>query len=430
MIDAAEIAELFYRDLTRLLQEVDSFPDDAAPWRVLPGIANAAGNLVLHLEGNLRAYIGQELGGIPFERRRELEFSTTGLGVAALRAKVQDLRETIPAVIAALSDELLAAIQREEISGKRVSTRQFLMHLYGHLSYHLGQIDSLRRIGANGPPLAFVDLVQANWPVSGRNVPSSQHRIGTPPGSLFARRWTPPAPHHRPNLPAILLFHDSLGCVALWRDFPAHLACATVRTVVAYDRLGFGRSDPHPGSLSPAFIREEALESVPKLCQAFGLERIVPFGHSVGGAMAIASAAQWPSLCPAVVAESAQTFPEDVTLAGIRQAQVNFARPGQFERLARYHGDKARWVLDNWVETWLSPSFAGWSLDDDLRRVLCPLLAIHGDRDEYGSPKHPEQIRRLAPGESRIVLLEDCGHVPHREHEARVLSEVARFLAR
>lgn len=157
MIDVNQIADLFYRDLTRLLQEVESFPDDAAPWRVLPGITNSAGNLVLHIEGNLRLYIGRELGAIPFERHRESEFSARGVSVAELRAKVEYLREAVPGVIRRLSDESLAEIQREEISGKRLTTHQYLVHLYGHLSYHLGQIDYLRRI-SGGKTVAFVDL--------------------------------------------------------------------------------------------------------------------------------------------------------------------------------------------------------------------------------------------------------------------------------
>jgi Protein of unknown function (DUF1572) len=163
MMNTDEIAELFYRDLTRLLQEVEAFADDASLWRVLPGVNNSAGNLVLHLEGNLRTYIGRELGGIPYERHRDLEFSSKGLSAAELRAKVQYLRETIPAVIVELDNESFGKIQPEEISGKRLSTHQFLLHAYGHLSYHLGQIDYLRRISASAGPVAFVDLIQGNW---------------------------------------------------------------------------------------------------------------------------------------------------------------------------------------------------------------------------------------------------------------------------
>ena len=267
-----------------------------------------------------------------------------------------------------------------------------------------------------------------NAVASSGGVTATDHWIGTDQGTLFARRWVPsdirgddPAP--------IVLFHDSLGCVELWRDFPEQLAVATRRSVVAYDRLGFGRSDEHPGALPLTFIRDEAAAVMPRVCDALGIDTIVPFGHSVGGGMAIATAARWPDRCTAVVTESAQTFVEDRTRAGLEAARVEFARPGQLDRLARYHGAKARWVLDAWIETWLSPAFADWHLDDDLRDVRCPALALHGDHDEYGSPEHPGRIARLTQGPSKGVILEGLGHVPHREQPARVLAEVAEFLA-
>ena len=246
-------------------------------------------------------------------------------------------------------------------------------------------------------------------------------------GKLFARAWIPPD-LSRATDASILLFHDSLGCVDLWRDFPGKLALATQRSVVAYDRLGFGKSDVPPGPLSLAFIRDEAAVVVPRLCDALGLDAIIPFGHSVGGAMAIATAAHLPERCAAVVTESVQTFVEDRTLSGIRAAQADFNSPGQIERLVRYHGAKTPWVLEAWIDTWLDAGFADWSLDDDLRKVHCPTLAIHGDRDEYGSLEHPERIARMTRGPSRVVIFDNCGHVPHREQPERVLGEVASFL--
>ncbi len=256
----------------------------------------------------------------------------------------------------------------------------------------------------------------------------SDYLIATQNGTLFARTWKPP------NLSSdqdetILLFHDSLGCVDLWRDFPAELALATGRPVVAYDRLGFGRSDPNPARLTPNFIRDEAANIVPYLLETLRLTRIIPFGHSVGGAMAVATAAQFPFECTAVITESAQSFIEDRTLAGIRAGQAEFERKDRFERLVRYHESKARWVLDAWIQTWLAPEFSAWSLDDDLRGVRCQTLAIHGDRDEYGSLEHAERIARLTSGTSKVVPLIGCGHVPHRENRARVLQEVSHFLA-
>lgn len=258
-------------------------------------------------------------------------------------------------------------------------------------------------------------------------IATHDHWIATEKGMLFARAWRPSDQSGDADA-TIVLFHDSLGCVELWRDFPHRLAAATRRCVVAYDRLGFGRSDPYPGLLPMSFIRDEGEAVVPQLRESLGLGSMILFGHSVGGGMAIATAARWPEGCAAVVTESAQTFVEDQTVAGLRAARVEFAEPGQLERLARYHGGKARWVLDSWIETWLSPTFANWRLDDDLRGVRCPTLAIHGDRDEYGSVEHPERIARLTQGPSRAVILEGCGHVPHREQPTRVLDEVRRFV--
>jgi pimeloyl-ACP methyl ester carboxylesterase len=259
-----------------------------------------------------------------------------------------------------------------------------------------------------------------------RMVTAREHWVPTARGRLFARTWTPSG--RPPGADAtILLFHDSLGCVDVWREFPGQLAAATGRPVAAYDRLGFGRSDAHPGPLPPTFVRDEAAV-VPRVCEALGLDTLVPFGHSVGGAMAVATAARFPARCVAVVTEAAQAFVEERTRAGVRAARAAFRRPDQLERVERYHGAKARWALDAWTETWLDPAFAGWSLDDDLRAVRAPLLALHGDQDEYGSVAHPARIARLAGGPSCAVILDGCGHVPHRERPEPVLDAVARFL--
>lgn len=257
-------------------------------------------------------------------------------------------------------------------------------------------------------------------------MPSTDHRVPLGSAHLFARSWQPG--DSAPSGPAILLFHDSLGCVELWRDFPARLAATTGMRVVAYDRLGFGRSDPHTGPLPFDFIRDEGRASVPVLCEALGLSSLVLVGHSVGGAMAVATAARHPMLCRAVVTIASQAFVEDRTLDGIREARLTFAEPGQMDRLARYHGDKAPWVLAAWTETWLSTAFAGWSQDEDLARLACPLLALHGDRDEYGSLRHPERIVRGSAAEAKAVTLAGCGHVPHRERPDEVCRLVLDFL--
>lgn len=253
-----------------------------------------------------------------------------------------------------------------------------------------------------------------------------------PEGRLFARRWDPAvgsAPSPAADAAPIVLFHDSLGCVALWRDFPERLCAATGRPVIAWDRLGFGRSDPRHGSLSTDFVREEAVRHFPALREAMGLSRFVPFGHSVGGGMALHVAAAHPASVEAVVTVAAQAFVEDRTLAGIREATVQFQDPSQMERLVRHHGDKARWVLEAWTGTWLREDFAAWSLDDVLPAITCPVLALHGEHDEYGSPAHLRRIAAGVRGPCRTVLLTDTRHVPHRERPEAVLAELCRFLS-
>jgi pimeloyl-ACP methyl ester carboxylesterase len=259
----------------------------------------------------------------------------------------------------------------------------------------------------------------------GMDIPSSSDSyISTSAGRLFAREWSA-APVR--DLAPLILFHDSLGSVEQWRDFPAKLAAATGRTVIAYDRLGFGRSDPHPGLLQRDFVQDEARSGLAHIRDAFGIDRMILFGHSVGGGMAIASGAAFPAETGAVITLAAQAFTEDRTLAGIEAARIAFMAQGQVDRLARYHGEKARWVLDAWIETWRTPAFASWSLDAELRRLRCPVLALHGDHDEYGSNAHPERIAALAGGPARAVILKDCHHMPHREMPETVLDLIGDF---
>ena len=250
--------------------------------------------------------------------------------------------------------------------------------------------------------------------------------IATPQTRLFARSWTPAADGQR-RAP-IVLFHDSLGCTELWRDFPFALAERTGRQVFAYDRWGFGRSDMRAGTLTPDFVADEARSFFPVLRSHWGIGRFVAFGHSVGGGMAVHCAAAFAGDCVALITESAQAMVEECTLQGIRNAKVQFQDEQQVERLCKYHGDKARWVLNAWTETWLAPSFASWSLAPVLPQVRSPLLAIHGAQDEYGSVAQPRMIVDLCAGPSQLATMDDTFHVPHRERADVVLNLVADFL--
>jgi pimeloyl-ACP methyl ester carboxylesterase len=248
--------------------------------------------------------------------------------------------------------------------------------------------------------------------------------VKVPGGTLFVRRWDPVAAARTDPL---ILLHDSLGCVELWRDFPANLVVRLGRPVVAYDRLGFGRSSERKELLTADFLREEAEEVFPVLRGELGIGDFALFGHSVGGVMALLIAARSGESCQAVVSESAQAFVEDRTVAGVRAAKERFQQPEHLDRLRRWHGVKARWVLEAWTEVWLSPAFASWSLAADLPRVKCPLLVLHGDEDEYGSVRFPEFLCRHVGGPCEMHVLKGCEHVPHREQPDAVTNLVSRF---
>lgn len=256
------------------------------------------------------------------------------------------------------------------------------------------------------------------------SISEADHGIETQGGRLFARSWTP-QPAGPVEAAPILLMHESLGCVAVWRGFPRALAAATGRRVVAYDRLGYGRSDPYPGRMDFDFIAREAERMVPQVCAQLGLEEFVILGHSVGGGMSIETAARHRSRCAALVTIAAQAFVEDSILAGLRVAKQTFQDPANLARVAKYHGDKARWVVDSWIDTWLAPAFAGWTANEALDAVACPVLAIHGEKDEYGSDAHPN---RIAAGRGAARILPGLGHVPHKEQESLVAGLVAAFL--
>jgi len=245
-----------------------------------------------------------------------------------------------------------------------------------------------------------------------------------PYGPLHGQVW-----RGTDDLVPILLLHDSLGCVTLWRDFPAQLAKATGRNVVAYDRAGFGQSVVRTAQVSPSFIADEAFEGVVPVLDALGINKVVLLGHSVGGGMAVAAGAALSERVVGVITISAQAFVEDLTLAGVRDAKVAFAQDGQVERLARYHGERARWILDAWIETWLHPDYAGWSLSPMLEKLSVPVLALHGDQDEFGSAKHPQMIANQSLGEGRMRIFEGVGHMPHKEVPDALLGEVNQYLA-
>jgi pimeloyl-ACP methyl ester carboxylesterase len=226
------------------------------------------------------------------------------------------------------------------------------------------------------------------------------------------------------HLPELLLLHEGLGSVSLWRDFPRRLAERTGCRTVAYSREGFGRSPARKTPFTKAFMHEEAREALPALRAQLGIRRPVLVGHSTGASMALihASAAD----VAGVVAMAPFAFVEDSNVASIRAARGRYA--DLRDRLARHHGD-VDGVFYGWSDLWLDPSFRDWNIEAELPRIRCPVLAILGERDEYSTEAQLERLAALVP-RIEVMRLPQSGHAPHRDEPEVVLDAIHAFIGK
>lgn len=227
-----------------------------------------------------------------------------------------------------------------------------------------------------------------------------------------------------PALPAVVLLHEGLGSVGLWRDFPAQLADATGARLVAYSRFGHGASDPSPRPRTPRFMHEEALEVLPALLDALGVEDPILVGHSDGASIALIHAASHP--VRAVVATAPHVFVEELGLDEIRKARTAYETGGLRERMARHHRDPDA-AFYGWNDVWLHPDFPRWSIEDVLPEIDCPLLLIQGTEDQYGTMEQLDRIEAAVAGPVERLHLA-CRHAPHLEAPEETLAATAGFI--
>jgi pimeloyl-ACP methyl ester carboxylesterase len=229
--------------------------------------------------------------------------------------------------------------------------------------------------------------------------------------------------------PTLVLLHEGLGSLAMWRDFPATLAQATDCPLVVYSRYGYGGSDPLTAPRTPRYMHDEALVALPELRQALGLDDVVLVGHSDGASVALihAGSGRWP--VRALILEAPHVFTEDMGIAAVAEARVAYDTGDLRQRLARHHGD-VDGAFRGWCGAWLDPAFRAWTIEEYLPGVACPVLAIQGADDQYGTSAQLDAIERGVIGSFERLVLADCRHSPHRDQASAVLAAMSAFVAR
>lgn len=228
-----------------------------------------------------------------------------------------------------------------------------------------------------------------------------------------------------PALAPLLFLHEGLGSVALWRGFPRRVAEATGRRAVVYSRLGHGFSDPPPAPRTAMFMHDEAATAVPALREALDVEEPVVVGHSDGASIGLLHAAGAQVSGLAVLAP--HVFVEEFGLGGVRAARTAYDEGDLRTRMTRRHRDPDA-AFRNWNDVWLSDEFRRWDLRPELPGVRCPVLAVQGTDDPYGTVAHVEAVRDSVTGPVELLIL-DCGHAPHLEAPDATTEALLTFLS-
>ena len=237
----------------------------------------------------------------------------------------------------------------------------------------------------------------------------------------------------RAGAPLVVFLHEGLGSLAMWRDFPERLCDAAQLRGLVYSRPGYGRSTPRAAEEAWGldFMHRQARELLPALLQALDVDAAADppwlFGHSDGASIALLYAARFPQALRGAVVVAPHIVVEDLSVASIETARRAYLESDLRQRLSKYHDDpdSAFW---GWNRIWLHPPFRQWSIEREIEAIRCPLLAVQGLDDEYGTLEQIRGIARRVP-QAQLLELPACGHSPHRDRPQQLIDAAARFIA-
>lgn len=224
--------------------------------------------------------------------------------------------------------------------------------------------------------------------------------------------------------PTLVFLHEGLGSVGLWRDFPDKVSRRLGAPGLVYSRFGYGGSDGLSGKRAPNFMHEEALDVLPRLLDQLGIEAPLLVGHSDGASMALIHAAASGRPVRGLALMAPHVFVEPICVESIAKIRETYFNSDLRQRLSKYHARVDDAFL-GWADAWLLPEFLAWSIEDLLGGITQPVLAIQGRDDEYGTLEQLDRIERGVKGPVTRLVLDRCGHSPHRDQEAAVIDAIA-----
>lgn len=228
----------------------------------------------------------------------------------------------------------------------------------------------------------------------------------------------------------LIFLHEGLGSVNMWKDWPAQLCAALDCRGLVFSRYGYGASTPRPKEEKwpVTYMHAQAQHALPALLEALGMqdERPILLGHSDGASIALLYAAMYPDKPKAIIVEAPHIFVEDITVESIAKAREAYLNTDLPEKLKRYHQDPDS-TFWGWNDIWLDPEFRAWNIESFLGSIRCPVLAIQGKDDEYGTLEQIQGIKRIAT-HTRLCIIDDCRHSPHRDQSQAVIDAVTGFV--
>ena len=230
--------------------------------------------------------------------------------------------------------------------------------------------------------------------------------------------------------PVLVFLHEGLGCAGLWRDIPDTIAAASGCSALVFSRRGYGNSDPVDLPRQPAFMHDEALDMLPAVLDHFSIRNAILIGHSDGGSIALIHAGSDVAggRILGLVTLAAHVFNEDACRRGIEAARTAYEDTDLRERLSRYHGKNVDIAFRGWNDVWLSDGFRDWNIEEFLPDITVPLLAIQGEKDEYGTEAQVKSIVSTVAGPAEAWMVAGCGHSPHLENRDEVAERIVEFI--